>query len=130
MLQGCSHSATDQARSKLPIYAADVKGGAKICTVPQVNPTAGQSQDVAIKLGNDGGWCGLPVHQDGPAPFDAGLLTARPAHGTITIHAVGDDTRIDYTPDRGYAGTDTFSVKLLPGSAVLKVTATVTAPGG
>ena len=80
---------------------------------------------------NDGGWCAIPVHQDGPKPFEAGLLTARPAHGTVLIHEVGDDTQIDYTPDHGFAGSDSFAVKLVPqGDATIQVPVTVTPPQG
>ena len=80
-----------------------------------------------MKVGNTGGWCGLSVHQAGPKPYDAGLLTGRPAHGSVTIHEVGDNTRIDYVPDRGYVGPDNFRVKLLPGDAVLQIAVEVAA---
>ena len=63
-----------------------------------------------------------------PKPFEAGLLTVRPRHGTVLIHEVGDDTRIDYTPDRGFAGSDTFAVKLIPGNAAIQIAVTVTGP--
>jgi hypothetical protein len=43
----------------------------------------------------------------------------------VTVHSVGDSTRIDYVTDRGYAGPDSYSVNLLPGSAALKVDVTV-----
>jgi hypothetical protein len=114
--------------SRLRVYAADVAGGAKVCTVPKINPASGTTTEAAINTVNDGGWCGLRIDQDGPKPFDAGLLTARAAHGTVTIHAVGDDTRVDYTPDRGFAGSDSFAVKLLPGNATVHVAVTVTKP--
>ncbi len=128
LLQGCSEKAAPPAGSTLRVYAADVTGGAKRCTVPAVSPAPGKTADAAITVGNDGGWCGLPLHQPGPKPFSAGLLTARPAHGSVTIHEVGDDTRIDYVPDRGYAGPDSYAVKLLPGDGVVQVSVTVTAP--
>ncbi len=46
----------------------------------------------------------------------------------MLIHEVGDDTRIDYTPDRRFTGSDSFTVKLIPGEERLKVAVTVTAP--
>jgi hypothetical protein len=73
---------------------------------------------------NDGGWCAITVTRGGK-PFDSSLVTARPAHGTVLVHKVGDTTRIDYTPDRGYAGSDSFSVKLIPGDSSIRVTVTV-----
>ena len=124
LLSGCAQTG-GPARPTLPVYAIDMTGAAKVCETPNVSPAAGKSTDVAIRVGNGGGWCGLSVHQDGPKPYDAGLLAARPEHGTVTVHSVGDNTRIDYVPDSGYAGPDSYSVNLLPGSATLKVAVTV-----
>jgi hypothetical protein len=128
LLQGCGQG-NGPGGSRLRVFAADLAGGAKTCEVPPVAPESGKSVDATMKLANDGGWCGLPVHQDGPRPFDAGLLTTRPGHGDVLIHEVGDFTRIDYTPDRGYSGSDSFGVKLVPGDAIIRVAVTVTAPG-
>jgi hypothetical protein len=129
VLTGCSRNADDgSGASRLRVYAADLTGGAKVCDVPKIDPGAGKTTDAAIKLVNDGGWCGIRVRQDGNKPFGAGLLTTRPSHGAVTIHVVGDDTRIDYTPDRRFAGTDNFTVRLVPGDASVRVTATVITP--
>jgi hypothetical protein len=125
LLAACSNSGAGPAGSRLRVFAADVAGSAKVCEVPKVDPTAGRTTDATIKLGNDGGWCGLRLHQDGPKPFAAGLLMTRAAHGGVLIHTVGDDTRIDFTPDRGFSGTDGFAVKLVPGDAVVQVAVTV-----
>jgi hypothetical protein len=129
LVQSCAPGADGgPAGSRLRVYAADVAGGAKVCIVPRLTPTAGQTGEATIKVGNDGGWCGVPVRQSTSKPFDAGLLTARPAHGNVLIHQVGDDTRLDYTPDRGFTGADAFSVKLLPGGVMVHVAVTVTSP--
>ena len=125
LLAGCSAN-TGPGGSKLRTYAADLVGGAKVCDIPKVSPDPGQTADAAIKVSNDGGWCGFTVQQDGAKPFGAGLLLTRPNHGTVTIHAVGDHTRIDYTPDRGFTGSDSFAVKLIPGDAKVNVGVTVT----
>ena len=82
-----------------------------------------------MKVGNDGGWCGLRAQQAGDKPFEAGLLTVRPEHGDVLIHEVGDDTRIDYTPDRGFSGSDAFAVKVIPGDATINVAVAVTQAG-
>jgi hypothetical protein len=107
------------------VFAADMTGAAKVCTVPPVAPVAEKTTDVAMKLGNDGGWCAITVNNNG-RPFDAGLLAAQAAHGKVLIHTVGNDTRIDYTPTPRYAGADTFTVRLLPGDAMIRATVTVT----
>jgi hypothetical protein len=128
LLQACGPNDKGAAGPKQRVFAADVAGGAKVCEVPKVSPTNDQPTEAAIKMTNDGGWCGLPVHRSELKPFSAGLLSTRPSHGTVVIHQVGDETRIDYTPDRGFAGTDSFVVKLLPGNASVRVTATVSGP--
>lgn len=127
LLQACSHPSGPTGPA-VRIFAVDLAGAAKTCDAPRLSPTSGQKTAVAMKVGNDGGWCGIRVYQDGPRPFEAGLLETRPSHGSILIHEVGDDTRIDYTPDRHFAGNDAFAVKLIPGDATLNVTVTVTAP--
>lgn len=127
-LAGCAKPEIGPVGSRLRVYAADMAGGAKVCEAPNVIIVANATAEAPVKMVNDGGWCGLPLHQDGPKPFGAGLLAARPAHGDVTIHVVGDNTRVDYTPDRGFAGADSFSVKLIPGDAIIHVTVTVTAP--
>lgn len=106
------------------VFAADLTGGAKACTVPRVTPEPGRTADVAMKVGNDGGWCAITV-VNGGRPFDAGLLTAQPTHGHVLIHTVGAATRIDYTPIARFAGADSFSVRLVPGSAMIRVAVSV-----
>lgn len=129
LLAGCSQNAgTGPGASKFRVYAADVTGSAKVCSAPKINPTSGKTTEATITVANDGGWCGLLAGQEGPKPFDAGLLAVRPAHGSVTIHSVGDDTRLDYTPDRKFTGSDSFTVKLIPGTATVHVAVTVTAP--
>src|SRR4029453_5775320 len=71
----------------------------------------------------DGGWCRIATNRAGP-----GLVTAKPSHGRLHVRKVGANTRVDYIPDRGYVGPDSFAVKLLPDQAELKVAATVQAP--
>ncbi len=109
-----------------PIYAVDVHGGAKACTTSSVDLSDGKAATATMSVGNDGGWCGVTVAQSGHRPFAAGLVQTRAQHGTLFVHSVGDNTRIDYTPDPGYAGADSFAVKLLPGNPVLTVNVTVT----
>lgn len=107
------------------VFASDLAGGAKSCSAPAPTLKDGGEAQSEMKVGNDGGWCGITVAKNGK-PYEAGLLTGMPAHGKVLVHTVGDNTRIDYTPDRGYAGQDQFTVTLLPGSAMLRVSVTVT----
>lgn len=126
VLQACSQQ--PKAVPGARVYAVDLTGGAKICEVPKVKPVDGQTTETGIKVGNDGGWCGIAVRQSDSKPFGAGLLASRPEHGSILIHEVGDDTRIDYTPDRAFTGSDSFAVKLIPGEAIIHIAVTVAPP--
>jgi hypothetical protein len=132
LLAGCAgQQAARPAGSSARLYANDLAGGAKVCTVPQAVSLANeQPTDVTMVLDNDGGWCGIQVAQPGPKPFDAGLVTTRPQHGRLHIRKVGDNTRVDYIPNAAFGGTDAFAVRLLPGGAVLRAAVTVnyTAP--
>jgi hypothetical protein len=125
LLQACAEK--PPSAPPIRVYAADVAGGAKSCDAPKVAPVAGQETPVAVKVGNDGGWCGITVNTGGK-PYAAGLLATGPAHGKVLIHTVGNDTRIDYTPARGFTGADSFSVKLIPGDAIIRASVSVVPP--
>lgn len=123
LLEACAPKAPSAPPPR--VFAADMTGAAKSCTVPPVTPVAGRMLDVAMKVANDGGWCAITVNNNGQ-PYEAGLLTTEPQHGKPLIHTVGNDTRIDYTPSPRYAGPDAFTVQLIPGNATLRVAITVT----
>jgi len=122
VLAGC---ATEKSPSTATRYSADFTGAAKGCIAPKdLQVPAGKTNEVTITVINDGGWCALTVDRDGK-PYDLGLLTSPPTHGKVFIHKVGDDTRIDYTPDRGFTGDDKFALTLKPTGATLAVIANV-----
>jgi hypothetical protein len=121
---GCAKDAAPVSRNR--VYYADQQGGATVCTVAKdVALTAGRQTETTMTVRNDGGWCGIPVSQPGPKPYDAGLLVERPQHGRVHVRKVGDITRVDYIPDAGYGGNDAFTVRVLPGNAALRVAVTV-----
>jgi hypothetical protein len=122
VLQACQQR--PPAATGTRMFQADLLGAAKNCSVSEVAPAAGQDAPVTMEVGNDGGWCAITVDNSGK-PFDAGLLVTEPAHGKVYIHSVGDKTRIDYTPNARFTGTDAFAVRLLPGGAVLRASVTV-----
>ena len=120
-LQACAQP--QQAAAPGPrIYAVDVQGRSALCDVPQggVTLAAGRPTEATMTMDNDGGWCGIATNRAGP-----GLVSAKPSNGRLHVRKVGAITRVDYIPDRGFTGTDTFAVKLLPDQAELKVAATV-----
>lgn len=126
LLQGCAKPAPAPEVSSARVFASDLEGGAKVCTVPKrLEPADGKSVHADMRLVNDGGWCGLEVAESGPAPFTLGLVARRPAHGDVYVHTVGDVTRIDYTPDKYFGGPDQFTVQLVPGNAMVEVAVAV-----
>jgi len=124
LLFGCAPKQEQASVSPPRVYAADLTGAAKSCEAPKVTLTDGKTTDATIKMGNDGGWCAITVSRNGK-PYDTFLLTTRPQHGRVLVHTVGDSTRIDYTPDRGYTGADVFTVKLIPGEPSVRVAVAV-----
>jgi hypothetical protein len=123
LLAGCqSKPPAPSAR----IYAVDQAGGAKSCTAPSVDLGDGKSAEAAMSMANDGGWCAITLAQRGRAPYAAGVIQTRALHGQVYVHTVGDATRIDYTPDANFTGTDNFAVRLIPGNPVLSVNVAVT----
>ncbi len=121
-LQACAPQQQAAAPGGPRIFAVDVQGRSALCDVPQQGVTlaAGRPTEATMTMDNDGGWCGIRTDRAGP-----GLVVAKPAHGKLHVRKVGAVTRVDYIPDRGFTGTDTFTVKLLPDQAELKVAATV-----
>jgi hypothetical protein len=120
LIQGCAQQAAWNG-----IFNVDVAGGAKTCVAAAASPPDGQAVRDQIQVSNEGGWCGITTSRSGRA-YDAYLLLTRPAHGKVYAHHVGTNTRIDYTPDRGYTGADSFAVRLIPGDGVIEGAVNVT----
>src|SRR6201987_2994577 len=117
LLQAC---APQPSGPGVRMFAVDMAGAAKPCVVPKVTPIANQETQVAMKVGSDGGWCGITVSNNGQ-PYAAGLVGAKPVQGQPFRHTVCNDTRIAYPPDRGVGGSDTFAVKMIPGHATIRM---------
>ncbi len=111
------------ARGGIGIFTMD-RGSARSCA-PSAAPPDGKSSLAQMQVSNEGGWCGITVNRGGVA-YDSYLLVTRPAHGRVFAHHVGSNTRIDYRPDAGFAGADRFSVRMIPGNAVIEVSVNVT----
>ena len=116
---GCTQTASLLPQSRARVYAADLQGKAAVCTASPVQPEGGKTVTATITTGG-AGWCGLTVADDGK-PYGAGLVQRRAEKGRVFIHTVGDDTRVDYTPDAAPVA-DSFTVELVPGNAILAVT--------
>jgi hypothetical protein len=121
LAQGCAPK--QPARQPARQYFVDQGGIAPTCTTSAVNLKDGQETSAEMTVGGGAGRCSFSLSRDGRA-FGVGLLNKRPEHGKVYIHTVGDDTRIDYTPEATYGGPDTFTVALVPGNPSLRVAVT------
>ncbi len=117
-LAGCvqQHPASMAAASS---YSADLVGRAANCTAPPVVVADGHDAAGTINTGG-GGWCGIPVTRDGK-PVGAALLTQPARSGSVYVHTVGSETRVDYTPYSGKVA-DGFTIKFIPGDETMRVT--------
>jgi hypothetical protein len=120
LLQGCAQQRWNG------VFAVDLAGGATTCVAPAASsPADGTAVAAQVQMSDEGGWCGVALNRGG-APFDSYLMVTRPAHGHVLAHRVGSITRVDYTPDAGFVGTDSFAVRMIPGNAVLQESVAVT----
>ena len=124
LLIGCAQQGPTGSRER--VFAADLVGMARKCVAEAPTINDGQAAQMTMTLANDGGWCGVFLSRSG-RPYDSALMATRPNRGKIVVNRVGDRTRIAYTPNQGFVGSDSFSVKLIPGDAEVKVTVTVSA---
>ena len=120
LLAGCAQQAVWNG-----IFAVDAAGGAKTCVAQPASPPDGQVVLDQMQVSDEGGWCGIIATHGGQA-FDSYLLVTRPTHGKVFAHRVGTKTRIDYTPDSGFTGTDSFAIRMIPGDAMIEGAVTVT----
>jgi hypothetical protein len=124
VLGACAEQPRPQASGNR-VFWVDTQGAARSCTVPaSVGLNAQAVTEVAMTVVNDGGWCGVGVAQGG-RPYQTFTVIARPEHGRVHVRNVGDATRVDYYPDRGFSGQDSFNVAMYPGGARMKVNVTV-----
>jgi hypothetical protein len=100
------------------------------CTVVPFKVADGGTTDVAMAVGNDGGYCATTLTADSGKPFDVGLVPVVPDHGTPRVVRYNGKTSVEYTPDPGYTGHDSFVVHLLvhgkTNHTTLNVSVTVT----
>ena len=115
LAQGCTRMVGSPG-----VFASDSIGGARTCLVP-LQAQSGQGISAQMQVSNEGGWCGISVNR---SPSYA--IAARPAHGRVFAHEVGPNTRIDYAPDTGYVGADSFTVRLIPANTLVQGVVSVT----
>lgn len=110
-LMGCANQA------KPPEPGVDYNEGiAKSCTPSTVSFASATTASATIDMTNDG-WCAVRVTQADGKPFLLGLMKSRPDHGHVLVQRAGNETRVEYTADDRFVGTDSFTVALRPQGA-------------
>ena len=120
ILQGCAAPPPPPPRPHATIYSTDMVNKAAVCSFTPLKALKDGSDNSVTLTTGGGGWCGFGLELDGH-PYTAGLLTKGAKFGKVHIHTVGDDTRIDYTPQTLPAVADSFTVRLIPGNATIQV---------
>ena len=109
VLQGCATPPPPP-----PPPGEDLNAGiARTCSFTPVTPVLGGSASSTITMTNDG-WCAVRVRQADGSPFQLGLMKVRPEHGRVLIEKLGGETRLEYTADPAWTGTDRFTAVVRP----------------
>ncbi len=102
------------------------------CTVAPFHVTDGGTATVTMRVSNEGGYCAATLTAASGKPYDAPLVPEVPRHGTPRVVKYDGKTSVEYVPDTGFVGHDSFVVHLIvkgaPAYTTLKVAVTVTAP--
>jgi hypothetical protein len=104
---------------------------AAACTVAPFHVADGGTAAVDMHVSNEGGYCAATLTAASGNPFDAPLVPVLPKHGTPRIVKYDGKTSVEYTPETGYVGPDSFVVHLIvkgqPSYTTLNVSVTVAA---
>jgi hypothetical protein len=73
----------------------------------------GGTADVTMTLSNEGGYCAATLTAKDGQPFAAGLVPVTPLHGIPRVVKYNGKTSVEYSPQQGYIGHDSFIVKLI-----------------
>jgi hypothetical protein len=128
VLQGCEKPliAPPPPPQPLPPHAGPPP--ARLCTVAPFSVKDGGNADVQMTVSNEGGYCAATLTADSGQPFDAPLVPVPPLHGIPRVVKYNGKTSIEYTPQPGFTGHDSFIVKLIvhdrPGFTILNMSVT------
>lgn len=99
------------------------------CSVTPFTLADGGTAEVRMTVGNDGGYCPIRLSRKNGGPYDAGLEPVPPHHGKTLIVRYNGQTSIEYLPNPGFVGQDSFVARLVvrstPGYTTLNVSVTV-----
>jgi len=104
------------------------------CTVAPFHVTDGGTAAVVMHVSGEGGYCAATLTAASGKPYDAPLVPVVPRHGTPRVVKYDGKTSVEYVPDAGFSGHDSFVVHLIvkgsPAYTTLNVEVTVAAPPG
>lgn len=104
-----------------------------VCHSSPVTTAANGTMTVAMSVRSDDGLCALSVQQPGNVNYASFGVMPAPQHGKAFLYNYDNATYVTYTPSTAYAGSDSFTVLLIPGGGkprtALTVNATVDATG-
>jgi hypothetical protein len=89
----------------------------------------GGNADVVMSLSSEGGYCAATLLTDEGVPFAAGLVPVTPLHGIPRVVRYNGKTSVEFAPQPGFVGHDSFIVKLIvhgkPGYTTLNMSVNV-----
>ena len=128
LLQGCAKPEVPPPPPppQLPFHAGPPP--AKFCSVSPFAVKDGGNANVQMVVSSEGGYCAATVTSDSGQPFDAPLVPVPPLRGISRVVKYNGKTSVEYTPQPGFAGHDSFIVKLIvrgkPGYTILNLSVT------
>jgi hypothetical protein len=129
---GCAPKAPPPAPPPPPLPPHLGPPPAATCVVAPFTVADGGTANVSMTLTNDGGYCAATLTAGSGRPYDAPLETLPPQHGAAHVVKYNGRTSVEYVPEPGFAGHDSFTVRLIvrgmPGYTTLQVAVTVAPP--
>ena len=130
VLQGCAKPEAPPPpppAAPLPPHAGPP--AARQCSVVPFTIKDGGSADVTMTLSSEGGYCAASLLSDEAVPFAVGLVPVPPLHGVSRVVHYNGKTSVEYSPQPGFVGHDSFIVKLIvrgkPGYTTLSMSVNV-----
>ncbi len=130
VLQGCAKpEAPPPPPPPAPLPPHAGPPAAQRCSVLPFTIKDGGSADVTMTLSSEGGYCAATLLSDEAVPFAAGLVPVPPLHGVPRVVRYNGKTSVEYSPQPGFFGHDSFIVKLIvrgkPGYTTLSMSVNV-----
>ncbi|GAN60251.1 Ig-like domain-containing protein [Acetobacter cibinongensis] len=125
LLAGCA-TTSGPVRTGTPNPFGYLKKSAVCSTTPVKTGPDGQLS-TTMTVRSDDGLCELKLSQPSGKAYASFGVSPAPEHGKAFLYSLDDDTHVSYTPTMGYAGTDSFTVTLIPGGGQKRTRLTVTA---